>query len=88
MVAHPVLHQLLEHDAASGTQYYDTLRTYLECERSIPMTAAALIIHRTTLTYRLGKIQELTRLNLDDPNLRLYLLLSYQLLERGKHPKM
>lgn len=85
MVAHPVLHQLLEHDAASGTQYYATLRTYLECERNIPMTASVLIIHRTTLTYRLGKIQELTRLNLDDPNLRLYLLLSYQLLERGKH---
>ena len=84
MVAHPVLGQLLEHDAAAGTQYYVTLRTFLECERSIPMTASTLIIHRTTLTYRLGRIQELTRLNLDDPNLRLYLLLSYQLLEKGK----
>ena len=51
---------------------------------SIPATAAELIIHRTTLTYRLGKIAELTRLNLDNPDLRLYLLLSFQLLDRER----
>lgn len=83
MVAHPVLLDLMEHDRALGTQYYETLRTYLLCERSIPATAAALIIHRTTLTYRLGKIMELTRLNLDNENLRMYLLISFLLLDRG-----
>ena len=72
----------MEHDRTQGTQYYETLRAYLLCERSIPATAAALIIHRTTLTYRLGKIQELTRLNLDSADLRLYLMLSFQLLEQ------
>ena len=82
MVAHPVLLDLMEHDRSQGTQYYETLRAYLLCERSIPATAAALIIHRTTLTYRLGKIMELTHLNLDNPNLRLYLMISFQLLEQ------
>ena len=82
MVAHPILLDLMEHDRIQGTQYYETLRVYLNCERNIPATAAALIIHRTTLTYRLGKIMELTRLNLDNANLRLYLLISYQLLEQ------
>ena len=82
MVAHPVLLELMEHDRTQGTQYYETLRAYLLCERSIPATAAALIIHRTTLTYRLGKILELTRLNLDSADLRLYLMLSFQLLEQ------
>ena len=82
MVAHPILLDLLEHDRAQGTQYYSTLRVYLLCERNIPATAAALIIHRTTLTYRLGKIAELTHLNLDNDNLRLYLLISFQLLEQ------
>lgn len=80
-VAHPILLELREHDRLQGTQYYETLRVYLNCERSIPATAAALIIHRTTLTYRLGKIMELTRLNLDNAELRLYLQLSYRLLE-------
>ena len=82
MVAHPVLTELLEYDRAQGSRYYETLRVYLECERNIPATAAALIIHRTTLTYRLGKIVELTRLNLDNPDLRLYLMLSFRLLEQ------
>lgn len=82
MLVHPVLLELLEHDKTYGTQYYETLRTYLYCERSIPQTSNALIIHRTTLTYRLGKIQELSKLNLDDPNLRLYLCLSFYILDR------
>lgn len=84
MVAHPVLLELREYDRLQGSRYYETLRVYLQCERSIPATAAALIIHRTTLTYRLGKIMELTRLNLDNPDLRLYLLLSFQLLDRER----
>lgn len=86
MVAHPTLVELRELDMASGSQYYETLRMYLLCERNIPQTAQALIIHRTTLTYRLKKIQELTRLNLDDGDLRLYLLLSYHLLSLEPTP--
>jgi sugar diacid utilization regulator len=82
MVAHPLLLDLMEYDRTQGTQYYNTLRVYLLCERNIPATAAALIIHRTTLTYRLGKILELTHLNLDNANLRMYLLLSFQLLDQ------
>ena len=53
-------------------------------ERSIPRTAEALIIHRTTLTYRLGKLEELWNLNLDDSDTRLYLLLSFRMLEAGR----
>lgn len=82
LLVHPVLLDLLEHDRVNGTQYYETLRTYLYCERSIPQTSNALIIHRTTLTYRLSKIQELSKVNLDDPNLRLYLCLSFYILDR------
>lgn len=82
LLVHPALPLMLEYDQKNGTQYYETLRSYLKCERSIPKTSAALIIHRTTLTYRLGKIQELLRLNLDDPTERLYLSLSYYLMDR------
>ncbi len=84
MTAHPVLADLRNYDEENGTQYYRTLQMYLLQERSIPKTAQALIIHRTTLTYRLNKLLELTRLNLEDANLRLYLMLSYRLLERSR----
>lgn len=78
-----MLQELRQFDKAHSTQYYDTLRAFLLHERSIPKTAEALIIHRTTLTYRLGKLQEQWNLNLDDSDTRLYLLLSFRLLDAG-----
>lgn len=84
VLIHPAIQDLREHDRTAGTQYYDTLRAYLFCERDIPLTSQTLIIHRTTLTYRLGKILEFTSLNLEDPNLRLYLLLSFHILDHAK----
>ena len=63
------------------TQYFNTLRSYLINERNIPKTANALIIHRTTLTYRLQKISEIFSLNLEDPYQRLYLLVSFFILD-------
>ena len=68
-------------DKEKNTDYYNTLKTYLENERSIPRTSEALIIHRTTLQYRLEKIAQLTHLNLDDPDVRMYLALSFRILE-------
>lgn len=82
VLAHPTLLKLRSYDREFGTQHYETLRVYLTCERNIPLASQQLIIHRTTLSYRLGKIQELTKLNLDDPNLRLHLLLSFYLLDQ------
>ena len=79
----PELVALMEYDREKGTQYFDTLREYLLQERDIPRTSRALIIHRTTLLYRLEKIQSLIRVDLDDPRERLYLLLSLWLLDRS-----
>ena len=81
-LAAPELRLLREHDTRTGTQYFETLRTFLLLERDIPRTAEALIIHRTTLLYRLKKIRALTELNLDNPWQRLYLTLSLWILEK------
>lgn len=81
MLVDSALLTIRDHDRRFGTQYYETLRAYLYHERNIPQTAAALIIHRTTLTYRLEKLQELVPLRLDDIERRLYLLLSYYILD-------
>ncbi|MER7453439.1 helix-turn-helix domain-containing protein [Nocardia beijingensis] len=43
-----------------GPMLEQTLRVYLEQDRNIPRTAAALVVHVNTLRYRLGKIEELT----------------------------
>lgn len=78
----PDLNKLMELDREKGTAYFETLRMYLLQERDIPRTSEKLIIHRTTLLYRLKKIQSLISANLDDPWQRLYLLFSLRLLEK------
>ena len=78
----PELLALIEHDRQEGTQYFETLRTFLLNERDIPKTSETLIIHRTTLLYRLKKIRSMLHANLEDPDQRLYLLLSLWILEK------
>ena len=79
----PALVLLRDHDRLHGTPYFETLRAYLLCERDVPKTSEMLIIHRSTLLYRLKKINALVNINLDDPNQRVYLLLSLWVLDRG-----
>ena len=80
----PSLLTLMAYDEAHGTALFETLREYLLLERNIPKTSEKLIIHRTTLLYRLKKIQSLCPMNLEDKDVRLYLLLSLWLLEKDK----
>ncbi|WP_190086908.1 PucR family transcriptional regulator [Streptomyces longisporoflavus] len=65
------LRTLLE--AAGGQRLEETLRSFLEHAGSIPRTAEALQIHRTSLYYRLRQIQEVTGLDLDSGDDRLVL---------------
>ena len=84
----PELSALQDYDSIHGTPYFETLRAYLLYERSIPKTSEALIVHRTTLLYRLEKIQSLIRIDLEDPWQRLYLMLSLWILDMNeKKPK-
>lgn len=86
-LAAPELKELILHDRERGTQYFETFREYLLNERDIPKTAEALIIHRTTLLYRLKKIHALLNIDLEDPWKRLYLTLSLWILEKEDTPK-
>lgn len=78
----PELLAIREHDRVKGTQYFETLKTWLLQERDIPRTAQALIIHRTTLLYRLKKLRPMLGSDPEDPWQRLYLMLSLWILER------
>lgn len=81
-LAAPELLLLRDQDKENGTQYFETLRTYLLLERDIPRASEKLIIHRTTLLYRLKKIQSLIQVDLEDPWQRLYLMLSLWILQQ------
>jgi DNA-binding PucR family transcriptional regulator len=59
---------LLDYDTAHGAELVKTLSTYLECGGSYDQTAKALVVHRSTLKYRLQRIRELSGHDLHDPD--------------------
>ena len=65
---------LEEYDATHGTEFVRTLYLYLAHERNTVATAAALYLHRNSTHARLEKIRDLIDANLDNPNVRLKLL--------------
>ena len=67
--------------------YCETLRVYLENDRNLLHAASALHIHRTTLFYRLNRISEMIDGSLDDPDMRLRMLFSFELIEMEKNPE-
>lgn len=70
---------LYEYDQINHTDYFETLYEYLRNERKISVAAEALHIHRNTLLYRVNRISEIIRADLDNPDVRMELLLSYSL---------
>lgn len=78
------LRRLLEQDA--NDTLVDTLETYLDCCGDATRTATALRIHRSTLYYRLGRIELVTGVVLNDGTQRLALHVGVKLrrlLEAG-----
>ena len=60
---------LIDYDRRRRTALLDTLERYLSERRSVIESARALYIHPNTLRQRLGRIEELTGLDLDNDDL-------------------
>ncbi|QNN54581.1 helix-turn-helix domain-containing protein [Nocardioides mesophilus] len=65
------LDRLRDRDARAGGDLVRTLRTYLGACGSTSRAAAALGIHVTTLRHRLSRIEEVSGLALDEPEVRV-----------------
>jgi hypothetical protein len=62
---------LIDYDCSHNSSLVETVAEYLDCGGSYDLTAAALVIHRSTLRYRLRRIRELSGLNLNSVETRL-----------------
>lgn len=62
----------------------DTLRVYLSCDCNLNRAAERLYIHKNTMLYRMNHIRSVLRCDLNDPDERLLLALSFKLLDRTK----
>jgi DNA-binding PucR family transcriptional regulator len=56
-------------------------------EGSFTKAAKKLFIHRTTMFYRLNKIQEIADIDHDNPEARLHLMLSFALRREEQNRK-
>ncbi len=75
--------KLMEYDQANGTDLNNTLKTYFEQSYNAVATAKKLCIARSTLLNRLDRIEKLTKLDLKSYEKRIYLELSYKLIEHN-----
>lgn len=76
---HPALKVLREYDQENETQFFETFKVYLQCERNLVETAKSLHVHRNTVVYRLGRILPMLDVDLNVGSEREYLLLSYRI---------
>lgn len=75
---HPGLARLVD-DGGTHEALLETLESYLDLAGSAGATSAALHLHRTTLYYRLQRIEQLAGTNLKDGNERLCLHVAVKL---------
>lgn len=78
-LTHPALELLRKYDKENHTFFYETCYEYLRWERSYVKTAQVMGLHRNTLLYRISRIQEITGMDLEDPQIRIHLILSFEL---------
>src|SRR5574341_147427 len=64
---------LAEHDAKTNSDLVKTLEAYLEYGGALAEAAAAINVHRNTLLYRLGRIEEIANVDLKEVKQRLNL---------------
>ena len=74
---HETLGKLLGSESAG--ELVHTLEAYFEHHGNLSKAAEALYVHRNTLIYRMGRIAEITDLDLDNPENRLALQLALRI---------
>jgi purine catabolism regulator len=65
--ASDLLEPLVAHDTKRGSDLIATLGAYLRGGGALAQAADTLGVHRNTLSYRLGRIEDLTGRDLADP---------------------
>lgn len=73
------LGSLIEHDERKQSELIRTLAGFFEANGNLAQAAKDLDVHRNTLVYRLERISELTKLDLNDADNRLILHLALKI---------
>ena len=77
---HPAVRDLMTPECGDGELLLETLRVYLQSNCNIKESAHTLHMHRNSVTYRLHKIEEMCRIDLNDMETCFRLRISFMLL--------
>jgi purine catabolism regulator len=79
---------LLTHDSRNDGPLIETLEGFFRCNGNLSETARTMHLHRNSLLYRLGRIEELLGRSLEDSELRLSLQIALKIRHLRKHGKL
>lgn len=79
---HPKMKTLIDYDKKHNSKLAYTLYMYLINNQNLAATSDAMDMHRSSLIYRFKKITEIIGEDYGDYKERLYLILSYELLNK------
>jgi sugar diacid utilization regulator len=71
LFAEEVLGELVAYDRTRGASMTETLATYLRTGENLRRTAAEMILHVNTVSYRMRRVEAISGLDLSDPAQRL-----------------
>ena len=85
----PELARLINYCRTHNDDLLNTLRIYLQCNRSKPETAKLMYVHQNTIKYRIAQIQQITGLDLNDDQTVMRLNLSFLMMDlRVRHASL
>lgn len=73
---------LIQYDETNKSELVKTLKEYLYNQFNVADTARKLFIHRNTMLYRIGKIEEILNVDLQMPKTTLSLQLAFEFYEK------
>ena len=80
-IAKTTLSSIIAYDSIHNSEYFETLKVYLNHGSSILETALIMNTHRNTINYRMRKIREILGKELDDPQYIFNLMLAYNIMD-------
>lgn len=83
-LCHPALNKLVIYDENKGSNLVETLYCYIKNSQSQAQTAKTLHMHRSSLQYRLNKIEEIMGICLHDYQVFLHLQLTFEILKQRR----
>ena len=82
-----LLQPVFEYDRTKNGELINTLETYYEVNRNLKLTSKKLFTHYNTILYRIKKIEELTGVNLDNPESALNMEIAVNILKLFRSEK-